>query len=76
MNLFAPVAVWGFWILLACGWVLGEIRVRGTLLFVALWLAAFWGSSFLLQGTLVVPLIAVLDIALVFTVFKGDVKLF
>jgi hypothetical protein len=75
MNLFAPVAVWGFWGLLALGWTLGELRVRGIAIFVALWLAAFLGSRLVLQGTLFLPLIAVIDIALVFVVFRGDVRL-
>jgi hypothetical protein len=75
MNPFASVAVWGFWILLALGWWLGELQLRGTAVFVALWLAAFFGSGLVLGGVLFLPVVAVLDIALVFAVFKGDVKL-
>ena len=44
MNPFAPVAVWGFWALIATGWMLGELGWRGTALFTLLWLAAFFGS--------------------------------
>jgi hypothetical protein len=75
MNPFASVAVWGFWILLALGWWLGELQLRGTALFIALWLAVFLGSGLVFQGLLFLPAVAVLDIALVFTVFKGDVTL-
>ena len=44
MNLFASVALWGFWILLVAGWVLDELEVRGTAVFVLFWLAAFAGG--------------------------------
>ena len=75
MNLLAPIALWGFWILLGAGWVSGELRVKGTALFLLLWLAGFVGSGFVLQGTLFTPYVALLDIALVFVIFKGDVRL-
>jgi hypothetical protein len=75
MNLLAPIAVWGFWILLVAGWMLGELHVKGTAFFVLLWVAGFAGASFVLQGMLFIPYVAVLDIALVFAVFKGDVRL-
>lgn len=75
MNLLAPVALWGFWILLGAGWVLGELHVKGSAVFVLLWLAGFAGASFVLHGTLFTPYVAVLDIGLVFVIFKGDVRL-
>ncbi len=75
MNLFAPVAVWGFWPLLAAGWWLGALRLKGTALFLLLWLAGFEGSRFILHGALFLPYVAVLDIALVFVIFEGDVTL-
>jgi hypothetical protein len=75
MNLLAPVAVWGFWILLAAGWMLGELRLKGTAVFVVLWLAGFAGAGLVFQGMLFTPYVAVLDIALVLAIFKGDVRL-
>jgi hypothetical protein len=57
----------------------GQIARRGAAAFVGLWLAGLF-------GLLMVPYeparamfssyVAVLDIALVFTIFKGDVRLF
>ncbi len=75
MNLLAPVALWGFWILVGLGWVLGELQPKGTATFLLLWLAGFAGSRFVFDGMLFTPYVAVLDIALVFLIFKGDVRL-
>ena len=75
MNPFASVALWGFWILLIVGWVLDELDVRGTAVFVLLWLAGLAGGGFVLHGILFRPYVAILDIALVFVIFKGDVQL-
>lgn len=75
MNPLAPVAVWGFWVLLAAGWMLDELHVRGAAVFVLLWLAGFAGSRFVFSGMLFTPYVAVLDVALVFAIFKGDIRL-
>ena len=75
MNPFATVAVWGFWVLLVTGWALDELHVKGTAVFLLLWLAGFAGSRFVMDGMLWTPFVAVLDIALVLAVFKGDVRL-
>jgi hypothetical protein len=75
MNLFAPLAFWGFWILLAVGWMLGELRVTGVAIFVLLWLAGFFGLRLLVFEALFGPYVTILDIALVLIVFKGDVRL-
>ena len=75
MNLFASVAVWGFWLLLLLGWWLGEIGWKAATIFVVLWGAGFVASGFVLSGMLFLPFVAILDIALVFIVFKGDVTL-
>jgi hypothetical protein len=74
MNLFAPVALWGFWLLLGGGWMLGELSAKGAGVFVLLWIAGVAGSRFLAPG-LLLPYVALLDIALVFVVFEGDVTL-
>lgn len=75
MNLFAPVAVWGFWVLLGVGWMLGELHLKGTAIFILFWLVGFIASRFGFYGTLFTPYVAVLDIVLVLTVFKSDVRL-
>ena len=69
------IAWWGFWALLIVGWVTGELSPRGAALFLALWIAGRIASSYVLYGLLFAPYLAVLDIALVFAVFKGDVRL-
>jgi hypothetical protein len=49
--------------------------LKGTAIFLLLWLAGFAGSRFLVYGMPFTPYVAVLDIALVFAIFKGDVRL-
>lgn len=73
----ALIARFAFPILLVSGWVRGEIGPKGTIVFVALATAAFiafprmssYGDGLVTSG------LAVLDIALVFIVFKGDVRI-
>ena len=75
MNVFAPAAVWGFWILIGVGWLLDRIGLKGVVTFVLLWFAGFAGSRFLSQEVFFLPYVAVLDIALSLVVFEGDVRL-
>jgi hypothetical protein len=71
--LFAHAA---FWALLAYGWWLGELRFRAAMIFLLLWLAGYAGLPYAPSGpALFAPFVATLDIALVFAVFKGDVRL-
>jgi hypothetical protein len=74
------LAVWfahaAFWALLACGWWVGELRLGATMVFLALWLLGCIGLPYLPYGAaLRAPFVAALDIALVFAVFKGDIRL-
>jgi hypothetical protein len=69
------IAFWGFWALLILGWMIGELDVRRAGLFIGLWVAGRVASGYFLDGHLFTPYLAVLDIALVFVVFKGDVRL-
>jgi hypothetical protein len=76
----AGIAAWfahiGFWILVSYGWLSGELSLRGVVVFVVLWLAGLFGLPYLPYGAAVVSsYIAVIDIALVFVIFKGDVRL-
>jgi len=71
----AFIARWTFWVLLVVGWTSGELQPRAIAIFILLWLAGFVGFRFVLDGLLFAPYVAILDIALVFAIFKGDVRL-
>jgi hypothetical protein len=71
----AVVALWGFWLLLAVGCLRGDLGLKSASVFVGLWLAGFVGLRWVLFGLLFAPYVAMLDIALVFAVFRGDVRL-
>lgn len=73
-GLIAQVA---FWAMLAIGAAFGEIGWRGVCGFVLLWVGGVFGLPQLSStaGMLVSSYVAVLDIVLVFLVFKGDVRL-
>jgi len=64
--LIAQVAFWGF---LLYGWAVGELTLKVVILFTLLWLASRLATA------MFSPLVAMLDIALVFIIFKGDVRL-
>jgi hypothetical protein len=62
--------------LLALGWWRGEPGPRGIGIFFVLWLAGFVGLRYVRNGGFFFPpYVAALDVALVFAVFKGDVRL-
>ena len=67
----------GFWILLVLGIAAGEVRRPVAVLFVSLWIVGYVGLPrlFAFGGLLVTSYIAILDIVLVFLVFKQDVRL-
>jgi hypothetical protein len=74
------VAAWiahvAFWVLLARGWMAGELGIRGTMIALGLWLAAYLGLPLLPYGSGLFPsFVAVVDIALVFVIFRGDVRI-
>jgi len=63
-----------FWILLLIG--ISQIGWRACAVYAALWLIGYVGSGWLMSGAqLFLSYVAILDIALVFHVFKGDVPL-
>ncbi len=63
-----------FWALLAVG--LGELGIKRVCGFIALRLVGYVASGRIpLGGPFFVPYVAVLDIVLVFVIFKGDVRL-
>ena len=73
----ARIAHVAFWALLVYGWAWDEIDLRGIGLFILLWIAGLYGLPYLLPfgAALLSSYVAVLDIALVFIIFKGDVRL-
>ncbi|HEX5107101.1 MAG TPA: hypothetical protein VFV95_01580 [Vicinamibacterales bacterium] len=71
----AVIALWGFWLLLSLGYLRGDLEMKGAGVFIVLWLIGFVGLGGLLSGLLFPPYVAVLDIALVFAVFHGDIRL-
>ena len=74
-GLAAFIALSAFWILLAIGVGRGDIGFRNGALFVLLWALAFVGTRFAGYGLLFPPIVALLDVSLVFAVFKGDVRI-
>jgi hypothetical protein len=72
----ALIALCGFWALLSVGWLRGELGFRRVTSFVGLWLVGLLGFRYLPYGeSLFPPYVAALDVALVFAIFKGDVRL-
>jgi hypothetical protein len=65
-----------FWVLILYGWAVGELQAKAIALFLLLWIGARLGLPHLSYGAAMFPsFVAVLDIALVFIIFKGDVRL-
>ncbi len=74
------VAAWishvSFWMLLGYGSVWGELNATRIVIFLTLWVAGFFGLPYVPYGaSLFSSFVAVLDVALVLTIFKGDVRL-
>jgi hypothetical protein len=71
----AFIGFWIFWILLAYGYAISELSPKQIGAFLLLWIGGRVGLSYLPLAGLFYPYVAVLDIALVFLIFKGDVRL-
>ena len=72
----ALIAHAAFWALMLCGWWLGEVRARATAIFLALWIGGCAIAQAVPRASgLFAPFVAILGIALVFRIFKGDVRL-
>jgi hypothetical protein len=71
----------GYWIAHAAFWLLAafgasEIGPKRIAWFIGLWIIGYAGSGWFQQGAMLfVSYVAVLDIALVLLIFKGDVRL-
>jgi hypothetical protein len=75
-GLAAWIAQIAFWALLLIGVGFGELGRKGGAFFAALWLLGSFGLQFVPSGgMLLTPYLAIVDIILVFVIFKGDVRL-
>jgi hypothetical protein len=73
----AWIAQFAFCVLLILGVFVGELSRRTVVIIVALWALGYFGLARVSTygGVLVSPYTALLDIALVWLVFKGDPRL-
>jgi hypothetical protein len=72
----ALIAHAAFWVLLAYGWWMDELGARGIALSVGAWVAGYFGVTMIPQGAdMFFSYVALLDVVLVFVIFKGDVRL-
>jgi len=69
------IALIGFWVLLPYGWAFDELHTPGVTIFIVLWCLARFGLPYFGAEGFFITAVALLDIALVFIIFKGDVPL-
>ncbi len=75
-GIAALIAHAAFWVLLVYGWFWDELGPRGIAAFLLAWLAGFFGLPLIPYASGMFPsFVAVLDVILVFIIFKGDVRL-
>jgi hypothetical protein len=75
-GIAAIVAHVAFWVLLAYGWFWEEVGGVGVVIFLVLWTIGYFGLPCIPNGAdLLFSYVAVLDVALVFIIFKGDIDL-
>ena len=76
VGIAAWIAHVTFWVLLVYGWFWDALGSKALGVLIFLWLTGMLGLPFIAYGAaLFPPFVAVLDIALVFMIFKGDVRL-
>jgi hypothetical protein len=65
-----------FWILVVWGWATESLSLRGAVIAVLLWVVPFLALDYLPSAAgFFSPYVAVIDIGLVFLLFRGDVRL-
>lgn len=69
------IAVAGFWVLLVYGWFWDELSPTSIGVFIGLWLVARYGLAYFGAAGFFITCVAILDIVLVFIIFKGDVPI-
>ena len=77
IGIAAFIGFWAFWFLLGFGYFAGELSLKQIAAFLSLWIVGRLGLAHLPPPApaLFAPYVALLDIAIVFAVFKGDVPL-
>jgi hypothetical protein len=72
----ALIAHVAFWVLLVYGWFWDELGPKGIVTFVVLWVGGMYALEWIPHGPdMFFSWVAVLDVALVFLIFKGDLRL-
>lgn len=75
-GIAALIAHVAFWLLLGYGWFWDELGIKGIAVYLALWIAGWFGVGLIPDGrAMFFSWVALLDVALVFMIFKGDVRL-
>lgn len=75
-GIAALIAHGAFWVLLVYGWFWDEVGPRSATILLVLWLVGYFGLPFIRYGdAMFSSFVAMLDVALVFMIFKGDVRL-
>ena len=75
-GIAALIAHVTFWVLLAYGWFWEDLGARGITVFLILWGAGLAAVRMTPYGDAIFPsFVALLDIVLVFIIFRGDVRL-
>jgi len=69
------IAFIAFWFLLVYGWAADQLYPPTITVFLVLWLTARFGLPYLHADDFFISYVAILDIALVFIIFKADVPL-
>jgi len=76
VGIGALIATLAFPILLVWGWVTGQLGPKAITAFMVLGVAAYLGLPRVPHGSdFVMSAMALIDVALVFAVFKGDVRI-
>ncbi|HWK10581.1 MAG TPA: hypothetical protein VNR64_11045 [Vicinamibacterales bacterium] len=77
VGVAAFIGFWAFWILLAFGYVVGELSPKQIATFLILWIVGRVGLAYMPAPApaLFSPYVAILDIALVIMMLDGDVRL-
>ena len=76
MGVASAIAKLAFIGLMIAGVVSGELRTKGIAVFLALGMLAWFGLPYLPRGAdFVTPALAVIDVALVFVIYKGDIRI-
>ena len=73
----AFIARAAFWCLIAWGLTTRELELKGTVIFLGLWIAGYVGFGYLPipYSGMFPSFVAILDVVLVLLLFKGDIRI-